>query len=138
MLNRGEIAMGPVWVDMFYTWQADGKLPPEHAPAAHLAGHAGPADVLRDSGQGGACRGGARSSSRFATSPAMQAEGIVKRFNWYPGIDAQHVQAHLDRAAWEKLFTDVSPQDLSAKGKPFPIGDYFKEIQEAYERQVAN
>ena len=24
MLNRGEIAMGPVWVDMFYTWQADG------------------------------------------------------------------------------------------------------------------
>ena len=29
MLNRGEIAMGPVWVDMFYTWQADGKLPPD-------------------------------------------------------------------------------------------------------------
>ena len=28
MLNRGEIAMGPVWVDMFYTWMADGKLPP--------------------------------------------------------------------------------------------------------------
>src|SRR5437868_3451361 len=28
MLNRGEIAMGPVWVDMFYTWLADGKLPP--------------------------------------------------------------------------------------------------------------
>ena len=30
MLNRGEIAMGPVWVDMFYTWMADGRLPPEH------------------------------------------------------------------------------------------------------------
>ena len=28
MLNRGEIAMGPVWVDMFYTWMNDGKLPP--------------------------------------------------------------------------------------------------------------
>jgi putative spermidine/putrescine transport system substrate-binding protein len=28
MLNRGEIAMGPVWVDMFYTWKAEGKLPP--------------------------------------------------------------------------------------------------------------
>src|ERR1700737_2099952 len=28
MLNRGEIVMGPVWVDMFYTWKADGKLPP--------------------------------------------------------------------------------------------------------------
>jgi ABC-type uncharacterized transport system YnjBCD substrate-binding protein len=29
MLNRGEIAMGPVWVDMFYTWQADGKMNPK-------------------------------------------------------------------------------------------------------------
>ena len=29
MLNRGEIAMGPVWVDMFYTWQADGKMSPK-------------------------------------------------------------------------------------------------------------
>ena len=29
MLNRGEITMGPVWVDMFYTWQADGKLSPK-------------------------------------------------------------------------------------------------------------
>ena len=28
MLNRGEISVGPVWVDMFYTWMADGKLPP--------------------------------------------------------------------------------------------------------------
>src|SRR5207247_4106834 len=23
MLNRGEIAIGPVWVDMFYTWMAE-------------------------------------------------------------------------------------------------------------------
>jgi ABC-type uncharacterized transport system YnjBCD substrate-binding protein len=29
MLNRGEIALGPVWVDMFYTWQADGRLSPD-------------------------------------------------------------------------------------------------------------
>ncbi len=27
MLARGEIAMGPVWVDMFYSWQASGQLP---------------------------------------------------------------------------------------------------------------
>ena len=47
----------------------------------------------------------------------MQAEGIVKRFNWLPGIDAQHVQQHLDRQVWDKLFKDVSPQDLAAKGK---------------------
>ncbi len=29
MLNRGEIAMGPVWVDMFYTWMNDGRLSPD-------------------------------------------------------------------------------------------------------------
>jgi ABC-type uncharacterized transport system YnjBCD substrate-binding protein len=29
MLSRGEIAMGPVWVDMFYSWQANGQLPPD-------------------------------------------------------------------------------------------------------------
>ncbi len=28
MLSRGEIAMGPVWVDMFYSWKDQGKLPP--------------------------------------------------------------------------------------------------------------
>ena len=52
MLNRGEIAMGPVWVDMFYTWQADGKMSPKIKLALPSAGTAGPADVLRDSGQG--------------------------------------------------------------------------------------
>ena len=25
-LNRGEITMGAVWADMFYTWQGDGRL----------------------------------------------------------------------------------------------------------------
>ena len=28
-LNRGEIAMGPVWVDMFYTFMQEGKLDPK-------------------------------------------------------------------------------------------------------------
>ena len=39
----------------------------------------------------------------------MQADGIVKQFNWYPGIDAKYVKAKLDQAAWNKLFTDISP-----------------------------
>ena len=32
----------------------------------------------------------------MATSPEVQAEGIVKRFNWYPGIDAKHLEGKLD------------------------------------------
>ncbi|HEX6980136.1 MAG TPA: extracellular solute-binding protein [Alphaproteobacteria bacterium] len=137
MLNRGEIAMGPVWVDMFYTWQADGKLPPTMRLQLISPGLPGQ-PMYYVIPQKAANMEAAKKFVEFATSPAIQAEGIVKRFNWYPGIDAQHVQAHLDRAVWEKLFNDISPQDLAAKGKPMPIGEYFKEIQEAYERQVAN
>ena len=74
----------------------------------------------------------------LATSPQVQAEGIVKQFNLYPGIDAEHVQDALDEATWQKLFADVTPEELASKGKPFPIGPYFDDIQEAYERKVEN
>src|SRR6266571_2333010 len=70
----------------------------------------------------------------FAESPDVQAEGIVKQFNWYPGIDPQFVQTKMDQASWNKLFTDISPADLSKYGRPFPLSPYFKEIVEGYER----
>ena len=137
MLNRGEIAMGPVWVDMFYTWKADGKLPPNMRLKLVVARHARPADVLRHSGEDGAGKL-AEEFIALATSPDVQAEGIVKRFNWYPGIDAKNLEGKLDQAAWNKLFADISPDDLPPKGKPFPIAPYFNDILEAYEKKVAN
>ena len=136
MLARGEIAMGPVWVDMFYSWKANGQLPedmklvlpspgmpgqpmhyviPQKAPNADLA----------------------RKFVELATSPEVQAEGIVERFNWYPGIDATHVQAALAPETWAKLFTDVTPEELARNGKPFPIAPYNDAILEAYERHMA-
>jgi putative spermidine/putrescine transport system substrate-binding protein len=74
----------------------------------------------------------------MATSPEVQAEGIVKKFNWYPGIDAQHVKSKLDDKTWNKLFVDVTPQELASKGKTFPIKQYFDDILESYERKVLN
>ena len=74
----------------------------------------------------------------MATSPEVQAEGIVKRFNWYPGIDAQYLQGKLAPADWQKLFADITPNDLAQKGKPFPIAPYFNDILEGYEKKVAN
>ncbi len=59
------------------------------------------------------------------------------RINWYPGIDAKHVKGALDAKDWEKLFSDVTPEDLASKGKAFPIGPYFNDILEEYERNVA-
>ena len=55
----------------------------------------------------------------LATSPEVQAEGIVKRFNWYPGIDANVVKPALDPKVWNSLFVDVTPADLAKNGKPF-------------------
>lgn len=137
MLNRGEIVMGPVWVDMFYTWMADGKLPPNMKLKLVAPGMPGqpmyyaiPAKAAN-----------AKLAEEFvamATSPEVQAEGIVKRFNWYPGIDAQYLEGKLDQAAWDKLFSDITPSDLASKGKPFPIAPYFNDILEAYEKKVAN
>ena len=137
MLSRGEIAIGPVWVDMFYSWQANGQLPPTMKlvlPAPGMPGQPMHYVIPAKSPN-------AELAEKFvalATSPKVQAEGIVKRFNWYPGIDAKHVEAELDKATWAKLFTDVTPDDLARYGKPFPIAPYNTAILEAYERSAAN
>ncbi len=136
MLNRGEIAMGPVWVDMFYTWKADGKLPPNMR--VKLVSPGMPGQPMYYAIPAKANAKVAQDFVALATSPEVQAEGIVKRFNWYPGIDAQNLQGKLDEAAWQKLFADIKPEDLADKGKPFPIAPYFNDILESYERKVAN
>ena len=135
MLNRGEIAMGPVWVDMFYSWKADGRLPPNMKLKLLAPGMPGqpyyyaiPAKAQN-----------AELAKKFialATSPQVQAEGIVKRFNWYPGIDANAVKPHLEAKEWAELFTDISPDDLAQNAKPFPIAPFFKDLRERYEAKV--
>ena len=137
MLSRGEIAMGPVWVDMFYSWKANGQLPPEMKlilPSPGMPGQPMHYVIPEKGGQ----KALAEKFVALATSPKVQADGIVKRFNWYPGIDAKHVEAELDKGTWNKLFTDISPSDLASYGKPFPIAPYNKAILEAYERKVGN
>ena len=135
MLNRGEIAMGPVWVDMFYTWMADGKMPPKIKLALPSPGLPGqPMYYVIPAKAANAAL--AKKFIDFAESPDIQAQGIVKQFNWYPGIDPQHVQAKLTPAEWNKLFVDITPADLAKNGRPFPLSDYFTDIVEGYERVV--
>jgi ABC-type uncharacterized transport system YnjBCD substrate-binding protein len=136
MLNRGESAMGPVWVDMFYTWQADGKMSPNIKLALPQPGLPGqPMYYVIPAKAANAAL--AKKFIDLAESPEVQADGIVKQFNWYPGIDPQYVQPKLDPAVWNKLFTDISPGDLSKYGRPFPLSEYFTDILEAYERVVS-
>ncbi|MGI9332933.1 MAG: extracellular solute-binding protein [Gammaproteobacteria bacterium] len=136
MLNRGEIVMGPVWVDMFYTWQAEGRVAPNMKLKLIEPGMPGqPMYYVVPSKAANAEL--AKEFVALATSPEVQAQGIVTKFNWYPGIDAQHVQSALDPAVWAKLFKDVTPDELASKGKTFPIADYFNDILEEYEKNVA-
>ena len=137
MLNRGEIVMGPVWVDMFYTWRTDGRVPPNMK--LKLIGPGMPGQPMYYVSPAKAANPAlARKFIALATSPKVQAEGIVKNFNWYPGIDARHVKSQLDPKTWNKLFSDVTPEELAAKGKAFPIAPFFDDIKEAYERKVEN
>jgi ABC-type uncharacterized transport system YnjBCD substrate-binding protein len=136
-LNRGEIDMGPVWMDMFYSWQTEGRLNPAYRlmlPETGLPGqpmyYVIPARAVHADL--------ARRFVELATSPQVQAEGIVKRFNWLPGIDAQHVRQHLDQPTWDRLFRDVGPDQLARGARPMPQAEFMRAIQEAYERVVLN
>ena len=132
-LNRGEIAMGAVWADMFYTWQNDGRLSPDLKLVLPAPGMPGQPMyyAIPDKAEHAQL---ARDFIAMATSPEVQAEGIVKRFNWYPGIDAEHVQAKLDPKVWNKLFVDITPQDLKQNALPFPISPYFTTVLNEYEK----
>jgi ABC-type uncharacterized transport system YnjBCD substrate-binding protein len=135
MLNRGEIQMGPVWVDMFYTWAADGKMNPAVKLALPKPGLPGqPMYYVVPTKAANAKL--AEKFIDFAASPKVQADGIVKQFNWYPGIDAQHVKSELDAKTWDKLFIDITPDQLASYGRPFPLSEYFTDILEGYERVV--
>ena len=121
MLNRGEIAMGPVWVDMFYTWKADGKLPPNMRLKLVAPGMPGQPMYYVDSGQGGATRSSPQKFIALATSPEVQAEGIVKQLQLVSGHRrARTSQGKLDQAAWKKLFADISPEDLASERQAVP------------------
>jgi putative spermidine/putrescine transport system substrate-binding protein len=135
-MNRGEIAMGPVWIDMFYTWIEDGRLNPNFRLALLEPGLPGQ-PMYYVLPERAANPDLAKAFIELATSPEVQAEGIVARFNWYPGIDPEHVRPELTEEDWERLFTDIDPETLAERGKPMPQAAYFQAILEAYERTVA-
>ena len=135
MLNRGEIAMGPVWVDMFYTWKAEGRLPPNMKLKLIAPGMPGQPYYYAIPSKAKNVEL-AKKFIALATSPQVQANGIVKRFNWYPGIDPNAVKSELSGKDWDELFTDVTPADLAKYAKPFPLAPYFTDLRERYEAKV--
>ena len=134
-LNRGEIAMGPVWVDMFYTFMQEGKLDPNLKLIVPEPGMPGqpmyfvvPANAPHPEQAG--------EFVEYVTSPQVQGEVIIDRYNWYPGIDGSFVADAAPPEAFERLFQDISPETLSELGRSFPLADYFSDMLEAYEQWV--
>lgn len=135
MLAREEIWMGPVWVDMFYTWMNEGKIP-EHIrlyiPEPGLPGQ--PMYLVIPAK---ACnKEDAMKLIEFITSPEAQAKIIVEKYNWYPGIDGSYVMNHVSEKAKNRLFGDIKPETLRALGRSFPLSQYLTDITSMYERVV--
>lgn len=134
-LNRGEIWMGPVWVDMFFTFMKEGKLNPETRM------------ILPDPGMPGqpmyyvipkkaANPELAKKYIAYATSPEVQGKEIVEKFNWYPGIDGSFLEGKVPPEVYKKIYSDVTPADLQKKGLSFPLADYHTAMLESYEKWV--
>ncbi|OXM16075.1 extracellular solute-binding protein [Paenibacillus herberti] len=133
MLNRGEIDMGPVWVDMFYQWIADGRLNPDLAlkvPEPGLPGQPLYVVIPKQAKN----KEAALKYADFLTSPEIQAKVIVEAYSWYPGINAEAVLPKVSEEGKQKLFKYVTAEDLNQRGQSLPIGDYFKNLQAAYEK----
>jgi putative spermidine/putrescine transport system substrate-binding protein len=134
-LNRGEIVMGPVWVDMFYTFMAEGKLNPNTRLTILEPGMPGQPMyfVIPENAPNPEM---AQKWIEYATSPEVQGNVIIDRYNWYPGIDGKFVEDVAPPEAFERLYADISPEMLSEYGLSFPTVDYFDAMLEAYEKWV--
>ncbi len=134
-LNRGEIWMGPVWVDMFYTFMQEGKLDPNLRLTILEPGMPGQ-PMYFVIPKKAAHPDWAKKFVEFATSPEIQGKIIIDRYNWYPGIDGKFVKDVAPPEAFDRLYADISPEDLATYGRAFPLADYFQAMLEAYERWV--
>jgi len=132
-LNRGEIWMGPVWVDMYFTFMNEGKLDPKTRmilPEPGMPGQPMYFVIPKNAPNPDL----SRKFIEYVTSPAVQANEIVKRFNWYPGIDGSALKGSIPQDVYDKIYRDITPMDLQQKGLAFPLADYYSAILEAYER----
>ena len=128
-LNRGEIWMGPVWVDMFFTFMNEGKLDPKTRMILPEPGMPGQ-PMYFVIPKKAAHPEEAKKFVEFVTSPEFQAKEIVQRFNWYPGIDGTNLKGAIPQEIYDKIYRDVTPEDLSKKGRAFPLADYYTAILE--------
>jgi ABC-type uncharacterized transport system YnjBCD substrate-binding protein len=132
MLNRGEIDMGPVWVDMLLLWKSDGRMNPNIRMSLPEPGMPGQ-PMYMVIGAGSANNEAARQFCDFIADPAVQAEFVVGKYTWYPGVDAVAVFEKCTEEAKTLLFTEVTADEIAEKGLAMPIGKYREDLQRIFE-----
>ncbi len=134
-LNRGEIWMGAVWIDQLVAWKNEGRMDSAITPVLISPGlpiYPIYMVIPREA----ANRDMAAKYIDYVSQPEVQANVVVERFGWYPGVDAARVLPLLSAKAKDLLFKDVTPDDLAKYSRQMPIGEYFNAILLAYEEIV--
>lgn len=132
MLNRGEIDMGPVWVDMFYTMQAEGRMSEDVRLTLPEPGMPGQPMYIVVPAKA-ANKEAAIKFAELLGTPEVQAQVVVNKFNWYPGIDSGAVLPLCSEEAKNSLFKDITPEILTSYGKVLPLAEYKSDMMEVYE-----
>jgi ABC-type uncharacterized transport system YnjBCD substrate-binding protein len=131
-LNRGEIAMGPVWVDMVIGMKNENRMDPKIRMKLISPGLPGQPMYLVVTKKAASYEM-AKKYVEFVTSPEQQTRVVVERMGWLPGIDAKHVLSVVSAKAKAMLFADIPPDTLEKNGLMFPQQKYFKDVLTAYE-----
>jgi ABC-type uncharacterized transport system YnjBCD substrate-binding protein len=131
MLNRGEIDIGPVWVDMLLLWKSEGRMNPAVRmllPEPGLPGQ----PMYMVIGTNAANQEAAKLFCDFIADPQIQAKHVVDAYGWYPGVDSVEVFKYCSSESQQKLFTEVTADELAKKGLALPLSDYMQEMQRVY------
>lgn len=132
MLNRGEIDMGAVWVDMLLLWKSNGQMNPNikmFLPDPGLPGQ----PMYMVIGSGSANSEAAQLFCNFLADPQVQAQSVVGKYTWYPGIDPTVVFDYCSDDAKAKLFTEVTADEIAKKGLAMPLVQYRTDIQTMFD-----
>ena len=132
MLNRGEIDMGPVWVDMLLLWKSDGRMNPNIKMSLPEPGIPGqPMYMVVASGSANV--EAASQFCDFIADPAVQAKYVVEKYTWYPGVDPVAVFDYCTDNAKALLFTEITADEIARKGLAMPLGQYRTDLQRIFQ-----
>ncbi len=132
MLNRGEIAIGPVWVDMLLLWKSEGRMDSSIKMLLPEPGMPGQPMYLVVADKATNYEA-AKTFCDFIARPDIQAKYVVEAYTWHPGVDSVAVFEKCSQAAKDKLFSEVSADEISKKGLSLPLANYMKDMLTIYE-----